>query len=232
MTSIIRIILVYFTVLYETEGSKHKIVIDVNHGWQPVFFGFIGIGQSVYDAWVTPHRQVCRLADGCFTSVDNIIHFKQHSHLRSQRLNYWTRLNVDVVKLELFLGGHRKVWILFDGRNSNITSWFSRGNFMNSNYKDLSQNSHFDVFSIQGEENMRRRFVISESLSGCENTLGWLFISDGPTTACNWNATYGHYPVFFYSNLDRKTQFGTGTTGIADLLMISIKKTKIKEQSH
>ena len=54
------------------------------------------------------------------------------------------------VKLELFLGGHRKVWILFDGRNSNITSWFSRGNFMKSSYKDLSRDSHFEVFSIQG----------------------------------------------------------------------------------
>ena len=32
MRSTITIVLVYFTVLYETEGSKHKIIIDVNHG--------------------------------------------------------------------------------------------------------------------------------------------------------------------------------------------------------
>ena len=62
-----------------------------------MFFGLIGIRQPVYDAWVTPHRKVCRLVDGCFTSVNNLTHFTQDKHLRSQRLNHWTRLNVDVV---------------------------------------------------------------------------------------------------------------------------------------
>ena len=61
------------------------------------------------------------------------------------------------------------------------------------------------------EQNIRRRFEISQSLGGCDNTLGWLSISDGPSTPCNWNATYEDYPVFSYGKMNRKTKFGTGS---------------------
>lgn len=227
-----RVIIALTVLLLEphmAEGPGHLVEIDINHGWEPVFLGFAGIGESIYDAWVNPFSPVCRLSDGCFSDSSDLTHFGQDKHLRNSMTNHWTLLNVDVVKLELFLDGHRKVWMIFNGRNTNATNWFSKENFMKSNYKDLFYDNHFSEFSIEGEPKTKQRFIISQTNYGC-NVFGWLFVEDGQV--CDPYVDHPKYPRISYGNMDRKTTFGTGTTGTADLMMISIKQTKLEEITY
>ena len=53
------------------------------------------------------------------------------------------------VKYSMFDGGTEKAYVVFDGRGSDIVSWFAEDNIIYTNY-DIDAHKPLDVCSIDG----------------------------------------------------------------------------------
>ncbi|XP_036355513.1 uncharacterized protein LOC118761572 [Octopus sinensis] len=130
-------------------------------------------------------------------------------------LDIWNLLPIDEVKMVLYENQKAVVNMVFDGRNSTITDWFSINKLKSSPWNDLTPNN-VDTFRFKG---INRFFHIGSS-TNCNDNRGWLSILQFKG-GCLYTHVQ-HFPVFSYSNRDSEIFWKNGY-GEADTLNILIR---------
>ncbi|XP_071785293.1 uncharacterized protein [Asterias amurensis] len=183
-------------------------------GWQLVFKGVAGTGIKLYNLWTN------RTWDSDSENSGNY---------RNETLyNAWTNgQNIKQVKLSLFDHTGVKVELIFNGVDSDITSWFAKERLVSSPWSDLTTTATTNYFSIKGHlltGQLYRRFFINKNYGGCDVDRGWLTVVDSADN-CQWGNSFSSYPVILYSTQNTAVNWTTsnaGELGIADYLTIHI----------
>ena len=102
------------------------------------------------------------------------------------------------VRVSLFTNKTEVVRLIFSGKGSTKTSWFSLGRLLSSPWKDIfSEPQKINFLSIAGDAGdfVRRTFLINGKYIGCEKDRGWMLLTEKPY--CKYESA----PVAQYSIL-------------------------------
>ncbi|XP_071785937.1 uncharacterized protein [Asterias amurensis] len=186
-------------------------------GWQLVFKGVAGTGFNMYDLWT----------DSIWDSgSDNSGNYRNNILYNSWKSG---QLNIKQVKLSLYDQTGVKVELVFNGVDSDISSWFAKERLVSSPWSDLTTTTNTNYFSIFGHDissgSARRRFFINKIYNGCPLDYGWMVVLDSDGV-CQWERSFRSYPVLLYStqgninwNVDTSN---AGALAMADYLTIHI----------
>ncbi|CAI9742330.1 Hypothetical predicted protein [Octopus vulgaris] len=120
------------------------------------------------------------------------------------------------VKLVVYKNQTAVANIVFDGRNTNIESWFSHEKLKSSHWPDLTQRNEAS-FSIG--QNWGRRFYVWSYEESCETDMGWIAIIQ--MSWCDWEKNLP-LPTILYSGKSSTTTFNEGLE-IGDSMAIFIR---------
>ncbi|CAI9742329.1 Hypothetical predicted protein [Octopus vulgaris] len=120
------------------------------------------------------------------------------------------------VKLVVYKNQTAVANIVFDGRNTNIESWFSHEKLKSSHWPDLTQPNEAS-FSIG--QNWGRRFYVWSYEESCETDMGWIAIIQ--MSWCDWEKNLP-LPTILYSGKSSTTTFNEGLE-IGDSMAIFIR---------
>ncbi|XP_071785648.1 uncharacterized protein [Asterias amurensis] len=198
--------------------SEDAGVICTECGWQLVFKGVAGTGFNMYDLWTDSILECGSENSGNYRN--NILY------------NSWKngQLNIKQVKLSLYDQTGVKVELVFNGVDSDITSWFAKERLVSSPWSDLTTTTNMNYFSIFGDiwassGSSRRRFFINKIYNGCLLDYGWMVVLDSDGI-CQWERSFRSYPVLLYSRQGNiNWNVGTSNAGplaMADYLTIHI----------
>ncbi|XP_071785294.1 uncharacterized protein [Asterias amurensis] len=188
---------------------------DQGLGWQLIFKGLAGTGSRLYDLWTSPTWN---------SDSEN------YGNCRNKSLyNAWKneQLNIKQVKLSLYDHTGIKAELIFNGVDSDITSWFAKKHLVSSPWSDLTTTATTNYFSIDGEVvagTKRRRFFINSYYKACTGDHGWLMVVDSADYCHKWGR-FSSYPTILYSTLNTAVTWATsnaGALGKADYLTIHI----------
>lgn len=99
-------------------------------------------------------------------------------------LDYWQDHSISEVKVEIFENSAIKQWVIFNAKDSNLTSWFQQQSVLNSSWTDLNADT-INYFKMYGKRIARTsntsrltRFLIADKISmNCNLDKGWLFVN-------------------------------------------------------
>ncbi|XP_062588741.1 uncharacterized protein LOC134250404 isoform X2 [Saccostrea cucullata] len=194
-------------------------IIDRNETWT-LYFRPNGNGVGVKDTWLgtntsTPSQDTCNsmTSRACAT------------HYRNPKVDFWERLSILEVHLELYTGGSRVAFVTFSGKGSNIKSWMSPERLLSSSWTTLNSSMTYFYFSVDGHGSCARNFFIQRNYGGCENDAGWFVTLDPPGVCCagSWD-DLSNKPTFMYSTVNDAVVYQNGSgVGIADVMAIFVK---------
>ncbi len=119
--------------------------------------------------------------------------------------------------------------MIFDGKGSNQTNWFSPGRLITSPWSDLPGSHQFDsgeegvYFSIQGNAGKLRNFYINYSEGSCV-VSGWTMIDH--QSGCTWAEPIRNgLKKFIYSLKKTKMNYLTdGNVGKAEVIAVFVRQ--------
>ncbi|XP_014776039.1 uncharacterized protein LOC106873261 [Octopus bimaculoides] len=122
------------------QNSNERSYYNKNSEWVKVYSISMGAGSKVYNSFLnigSPSTWNVDKCNGAFCP----------NFFRHPILDIWSHLPVDDVKLVLYKNKTVVVTVVFDGRNSTITNWFSHENLKSSPWNDLTavKPSYFSV---------------------------------------------------------------------------------------
>ncbi|GAB1611080.1 hypothetical protein Ahia01_001395000, partial [Argonauta hians] len=121
------------------------------------------------------------------------------------------------VKLVLTKNQVDVVTMVFDGRETNITSWFSVARLKSSPWEDMNSSITAEFFVTGGFWD----FSAYVKWTGCDNFFGWMMVVY--TNLCSWDINSTH-PLLFYSNESTKLFWKNSTGENADSLSVFIRR--------
>ncbi|XP_072050672.1 uncharacterized protein [Amphiura filiformis] len=198
--------------------------------WQLVFRAVAGVSRpDPYDVWVTDTALNENQPNACKLTDDFQGHYKSSAALRRN----WNAQDIIEVRVALYTSESLVREIIFDGRGSDITSWFSESNLIRSSWTDLtSSTTDFQFFSIEGDYEglvTRHFYMFQGAYMGCEVDQAWFAMITEPGV-CYWDRVSGQtHPYFTYSNQPTKAAVQAGGSAIssdisfADVFAIFIK---------
>ncbi|XP_036371238.1 uncharacterized protein LOC118768575 isoform X3 [Octopus sinensis] len=133
-------------------------------------------------------------------------------------LDFWKHLPIEEVKLVIYKNQTPVVTMIFDGRNSNLESWFSHANLKSSPWDDLSS-ANPKFFQMKGVFGVRR-FYITNHNGGCSVESGWLALNEAGVY-CAYDKM-NHFPAIRYSDAKSRTIWNNGYA-LADSMAIFIR---------
>uniref|UniRef100_A0A0L8FJM7 Uncharacterized protein n=1 Tax=Octopus bimaculoides TaxID=37653 RepID=A0A0L8FJM7_OCTBM len=157
----------------------------------------MGAGSKVYESFMNTGSPSTWNVDKC---NDNFC----PNFFRHPILDFWKQLPIDEVKLVIYKNQTAVVTMVFNGRKTNLSSWFSHANLKSSPWDDLSSVAP-QYFLINGRAT--RRFYIAND-NGCDRDSGWLILNEGPFQ-CPHDVTK-HYPAIRYSNTTSQVVWRNG----------------------
>ncbi|KAH3750350.1 hypothetical protein DPMN_184871 [Dreissena polymorpha] len=183
--------------------------------WTLVFRATPGIGIDVKDAWTTGND---------VTSDDvtctELATSSCSKHYRHPLVFNWKNMDINEVKVAFYKGDTEK-YIVFDGKGSNITSWFQKEKILASSWSTITTKT-YQYFSVEGED--QRQFFIINSYNGCVNDRIFMVVVAGQGRHFCTYDSHTTYPQFLFSTGD---DYGAPQTmaGIskADVFAIFIK---------
>ncbi|XP_060069723.1 uncharacterized protein LOC132549777 [Ylistrum balloti] len=151
---------------------------------------------------------------------------------RHSMIDRWESAGVRKVRLELYKEGELVAHIVFNGKSTTSTSWFSQENVISSNWFDLKENNNdegnqFSFFGYRNNDIDRRLYINKNWKGGCSFHKGWMVVIESVTrgNGCNYEV-FPSYPVFLYiphSYADFIDDFKRE----ADVLAISVIATQV-----
>ncbi|XP_061176389.1 uncharacterized protein LOC133185288 [Saccostrea echinata] len=123
---------------------------------------------------------------GCFTPY------------RTGLIDSWEKLDIQQVRFLVIINSEIKREIIFDGKNSTSTDWFSSRRILSSSWTDLTATQTYNLFSLQGIQDGRvnRHWSISHNFGGCPNDRAWFTTSFYPPTGCAFDKRESAMPNF------------------------------------
>ncbi|KAK3793337.1 hypothetical protein RRG08_011958 [Elysia crispata] len=223
---------------WSTGYIQHLFPIRMRRGvWNLVFRAQSRLGVSVYDTWTDtslehdnpvpedyPHACL-RLTD--YAQCDR--------HFRSHILNNWT--NIQEVRFSLTKNEAEVAYIVFDGTNTDMTSWFSHSRILRSTWSlGLESETDLQPVTVKGscDTFSCRRFLIHESYNLCRYEFFYTFTIDMAFDTCNtgtlnWELLdLSSFPVFLYAPGSDRASMGIDRGSYdrgqeADVLSVWIK---------
>ncbi|CAG2246132.1 unnamed protein product [Mytilus edulis] len=121
-------------------------------------------------------------------------------HYKSDLINYWEHLNIEKVKVSINKNDTERQYFIFNGTMSSKTDWFSQDRLLNTSYQDLNSKTRPNFFQINGDQSIKRPFVINENYAGCQYDSGWLVVLDmNASRRCAWESKYNQLgPLVLY----------------------------------
>ncbi|XP_022079927.1 uncharacterized protein LOC110973408 [Acanthaster planci] len=164
--------------------------------------------------WMDPHWDSTVDAEGIFRN--------------SSIYETWVRRNgqIKLVKLSLFRVDEENpvAQLIFSGKKSNITDWFSKHRLLSSPWFKIDPpGSLASVFTISGNQMWPgRRFLINKSSAKCSDDIGWL-LAAGQEPACDWIKPF----TILYSNTTKPVTWSEVSAsgrrvGTADFMTIQV----------
>jgi hypothetical protein len=89
------------------------------------------------------------------------------------------------VRINFFIAGQSRAFVIFAGNQTTPTSWFDKPNLLSSSWTDLTPAAATNYFSIDGDPVYVRRFFANINYGGCQVDRGWFGVSSG--TFCPWD---------------------------------------------
>ncbi|GFO26605.1 hypothetical protein PoB_005311000 [Plakobranchus ocellatus] len=163
--------------------------------WRLAFKGTAYNNVPIYPAYMHGTGIPSEVEDGCKQFNYSL---PCASHYRNKdALDNWH--NVDEVLFAVYVKGQMVKRIIFNGRGSTFTSWFSAGRVIASSWDDLTRLRH-NIFSIKGDKRtwVLRRFQINHLYHDCNTDKGWFLAGDAFPGACSYDKNLGP-PIFVYS---------------------------------
>ena len=94
--------------------------------------------------------------------------------------------------------------LIFDAQGSDNKNWFSASKLTHSPYSDTTKkSSDYNFFSIEGDKQLNRYFIINRSYGQCGKDVGWMVIGGH---SCEWEKRDGKHPIL-YSTQDTSTNW-------------------------
>eukprot|EP00118_Oscarella_pearsei_P008462 m.43707 g.43707 ORF g.43707 m.43707 type:complete len:221 (+) comp33463_c0_seq8:969-1631(+) len=164
-------------------GALYEIKISVSSGLTLIFKITAGVSnaQALYRSSQTLNEDLTSVLSPK-TGVRS--HYKNSLALAEN----WRAFAAQEVHVVLYKEGNEELRLVFDGRFTTHTNWFSKSRLVLSPYTDV-QSSTQNHFSLQGHQrsDLDRSFYINRNYGGCHIDQGWLVLtgsSKGPP--CAW----------------------------------------------
>ncbi|XP_048766133.2 uncharacterized protein LOC125673562 [Ostrea edulis] len=159
---------------------------------------------------------------GCFTPY------------RTGLIDEWEKLDVQQVRFLIIINSDTctKREVIFDGRLSTNTNWFTKERVLSSTWTDLTANQTYNLFSFNGIQDVRvnRHWSISHNFGGCPNDRAWFTTSFYPPTGCRFDKRKSAMPNFVVCPGTKMCNMQRESIN-ADAFAIMIKaKNKLPEQ--
>ncbi|XP_021365473.1 uncharacterized protein LOC110458195 isoform X2 [Mizuhopecten yessoensis] len=196
-------ILVLFMILL---GNINKVcgILERKVGdWQMIFRARSMNGHSVIKTYMEQGvaSEQTETAPGC---VSINARDQCGNNYRHSMIDRWDSSGVDKVRVELYKEGELVAHIVFNGKGSTSTSWFSQDQVLSSNWFDLKETNtekgkHFSFLGYSNNNINRRLYINKLWAGGCRLHKGWMVVVEGVTRGqgCGYE-TYRSYPVFLY----------------------------------
>ncbi|XP_071785290.1 uncharacterized protein [Asterias amurensis] len=177
-----------------------------SHEWKFVFKGVAGTGFKLHDLWTK-------------TAWDSGLGV--YGHYRSElKFKDWKtgKLKVKQVKLSLCIEKTgQKVELIFNGVDSDISSWFAQERLVSSPWSDLTSTANTHYFSISAVTlgMYWRQFYISRVNVDCDVGSGWMVVIESEfDSVCPWEKYFDSYPVILcmYNTSSEPTSWGDART--------------------
>ncbi|CAC5391150.1 unnamed protein product [Mytilus coruscus] len=133
--------------------------------------------------------------------------YQVKKHFKSDIVHNWSNVEIDLVRISLYVNGIEMAFLLFNGSETNKTSWFNKSRLINSSYSDLNEDINFTHFSVDGIHgksdrhagNYSRRFYIRNDKSDqCETDEGLLLVGDAKGN-CLYEGNITEQPFILFS---------------------------------
>ncbi|XP_021364222.1 uncharacterized protein LOC110457302 [Mizuhopecten yessoensis] len=107
----------------------------------------------------------------------------------------------NIVKYAFFSSGAEVAFVMFDGRNSTSTDWFSNGRIILSSYDDMVSQAKTDC-SIAGDGFQRNFAILKQGGASCTSVQGWMLVSENSSETCVFDraSAVETAPFFLYSS--------------------------------
>ncbi|GFO26626.1 hypothetical protein PoB_005313100 [Plakobranchus ocellatus] len=163
--------------------------------WRLAFKGVAYNNVPIYPAYMHGTGIPSEVEDGCKQfnySLSCANHYRNKDAIEN-----WQ--NVDEVLFAVYVKGQMVKQIIFNGRDSTFTSWFSPSRIISSSWDDLTSLSH-NIFSIIGDTRTKllRRFQVNQLYGGCAKDKGWFLAGDALPGGCDFEKKLAA-PMFLYS---------------------------------
>ncbi|XP_021362327.1 uncharacterized protein LOC110456100 isoform X2 [Mizuhopecten yessoensis] len=181
-------------------GRQEKQVGD----WFLVFRARAGNTRSVVFSYIHPFgTNEDNALPGCLSTSPSA---KCNGNYRHSTIDKWRSIGVKRVKLELYKGTTPVAFIIFNGTNTQSTSWFDRKKILSSSWTDIKRRGATDLnFFGRKNDGVNRRLMINKATSSCKDDEGWLIVvEDNGECPYDKNAKY---PIFLYSDGSRATLY-------------------------
>ncbi|XP_033724527.1 uncharacterized protein LOC117314570 [Pecten maximus] len=188
--------LTYVTWHNGNKGYGDALAISVMD-WHMVFKGISGAPPSVgslQDLW-----------EGSDTERDNDTSVRTVTKVPGQTyksglIEEWTNtfMIVDMVKYSFYTNAEEVSWMVFNGKDTDKSSWLSSSNILYSHYTDISTTVK-STCSIPGDG--INTFAVVNDDSSCPNFRSWMMVVDSPGSSpmCTFDNTGRSKPYFLYS---------------------------------
>ncbi|XP_060063058.1 uncharacterized protein LOC132543561 [Ylistrum balloti] len=103
----------------------------------------LGGANSVYDLWTGTFT--VNEGDELAMSIET-----GSKTYKSSIVDKWADYNISAVRVSFVNDGQEKAYVVFDGRDSDKKSWFSKSRILSSSWEDLNTHSITNYDSIDG----------------------------------------------------------------------------------
>ncbi|GFO07035.1 collagen alpha-4(vi) chain [Plakobranchus ocellatus] len=181
-------------------GVKTNISGVSDPGWQLLLKGVAEAPGDLLATWKGPGT--LNAQNPVARQLDNQL----KENYKPSLPNYWDKCKFELVKLSVMTQGKENAYIIFNATGTDRLSWFDPSRIVNSSFGDL-KGAQFDAFSMDGDPNSGRHFVITQSTQSCD-MRGWITMT---TKASSCFYERGSQPAYLYSSTGQAGQFGIDT---------------------
>ncbi|GFS11148.1 hypothetical protein ElyMa_003078200 [Elysia marginata] len=190
-----------------------------NKDWRLAFRGTPYIDVKIYPAYMHGTGIPIEVEEGC-KQFNQSLPCTNH-YRNSDAFNSWS--GIDQVLFAVYKGDRMVHRVIFNGKGSSFTTWFSPDRIVESTWVDLTSKKHA-VFSIFGEKTSaveRRFFMHFDYPRGCAGFRGWFYAGDlhGGCTADQTDAV----PQFRYATGNTLAVYASQDSARADAIGIFLK---------
>ncbi|RUS89592.1 hypothetical protein EGW08_002610 [Elysia chlorotica] len=190
--------------------------------WKLVFRGTAYNNVEVYPAYLYGTGIPIEVEEGCkqFTrSLPCVNHYRN-----GEAFDNW--VGIDEVLFAIYKDGQMVQNVLFNGKGSTYTNWFSANRVISSSWNDLTSQPH-NFFSIEGylhtSAGETRRFHINRDYDrGCDGFQGWFTVKDTVINGCAAENTVA-MPMFQYAAAKTFAAWNGENVDRADAIGIFLK---------